>query len=51
MREWPRLLRQSAEQAGLSGTASIDASGFQRDQSSSHYRHRAGYSFNAGLNN
>ena len=47
MQELRRLLRRSAEQAGLSGTASIDASGFQRDQSSSHYRHRAGYSFNA----
>jgi IS5 family transposase len=47
MRELRRLLRRSAEQAGLSGTASVDASGFQRDQSSSHYRNRAGYSFNA----
>lgn len=46
MQELRRLLRRSAEQAGLSGTASIDASGFQRDQSSSHYRNRAGYSFN-----
>jgi IS5 family transposase len=47
MQELRRLLRASAEQAGLSGTASIDASGFQRDQASSHYRNRAGYSFNA----
>lgn len=47
MQELRRLLRSSAEQAGLSGTGSIDASGFQRDQSSSHYRNRAGYSFNA----
>ena len=47
MKELRRLLRRSAEQAGLSGTASIDASGFQRDQASSHYRNRAGYSFNA----
>lgn len=39
------LLRSSAEQAGFSGTAAIDASGFQRDQSSYHYRKRAGYSF------
>jgi IS5 family transposase len=47
MEELRRLLRSSAEQAGLSGTGSIDASGFQRDQSSSHYRNRAGYSFNS----
>lgn len=47
MQELRRLLRRSAEQAGLTGTASVDASGFQRDQSSSHYRNRAGYSFNA----
>ncbi|RZV12572.1 IS5 family transposase [Natrinema hispanicum] len=47
MKELRRLLRRSAEQAGLSGTASIDASGFQRDQASSHYRNRVGYSFNA----
>jgi IS5 family transposase len=47
MQELRRLLRRSAEQAGLSGTVSIDASGFQRDQSSSHYRNRTGYSFNA----
>ncbi|SNR67612.1 Transposase and inactivated derivatives, IS5 family, partial [Halorubrum ezzemoulense] len=47
MKELRRLLRASAEQAGLSGTASIDASGFQRDQASSHYRNRVGYSFNA----
>ncbi len=47
MKELRCLLCRSAEQAGFSGTGSIDASGFQRDQSSSHYRHRAGYSFNA----
>ena len=47
MKELRCLLRRSAEQADFSGTGSIDASGFQRDQSSSHYRHRAGYSFNA----
>ena len=47
MQELRRLLRASAEQAGLSGTASVDASGFQRDQASSHYRNRVGYSFNA----
>jgi IS5 family transposase len=39
------LLRGTAEQAGISGTAAIDASGFQRDQASSHYRKRANYSF------
>jgi len=37
MNELRRLLHASAEQAGFSGTASIDASGFQRDQASSHY--------------
>jgi IS5 family transposase len=47
MKELRRLLRASAEQAGLSGTVSIDASGFQRDQASSHYRNRVDYSFNA----
>jgi len=47
MQELRRLLRASAEQAGLSGYSSIDASGFQRDQASSHYRNRVGYSFNA----
>ena len=47
MQELRRLLRRSAEQAELSGTASIDAGGFQRDQASSHYRNRVGYSFNA----
>jgi len=36
VQELRRLLRASAEQAGPSGTASIDASGFQRDQASSH---------------
>ncbi|WP_458191239.1 transposase, partial [Haladaptatus sp. NG-WS-4] len=45
MRELRRLLRASAEQAGWSGQAAIDASGFQRDQTSHHYRTRAGYSF------
>lgn len=39
--------RGTAEQAGISGTGAIDASGFQRDQSSYHYRKRAGYSFRA----
>ena len=47
MRQLRRLLRETAEQAGLSGQASIDASGFQRDQTSSHYRKRADYSFRA----
>jgi len=45
MRELRSLLRHSAEQAGWSGTAAIDASGFQRDQTSYHYRNRAGFSF------
>ena len=36
---------RSAEQAGWSGVAAIDASGFQRDQTSHHYRNRANYSF------
>ena len=45
MRELRRLLRDSAEQAGWSGEAAIDASGFQRDQTSYHYRDRANYSF------
>ena len=45
MRELRRLLRASAEQAGWSGTAAIDASGFQRDQTSHHYRNRANCSF------
>jgi len=40
-----RLLRASAEQAGWSGEAAIDASSFQRDQTSYHYRDRANYSF------
>ncbi len=40
-----RELRRSAEQAGWSGEAAIDASGFQRDQTSYHYRDRANYSF------
>jgi len=47
MRELRRLLRESAEQAGWSGTAAIDASGFQRDQTSYHYRNRANFSFQA----
>ena len=45
MRELRRLLCQSAEQAVWSGEAAIDASGFQRDQTSYHYRNRADYSF------
>jgi IS5 family transposase len=44
MRELRRLLRLSAEQAGWTGEAAIDASGFQRDQTSYHYRNRADYS-------
>jgi len=44
MRELRRLLRNSAEQAGWSGEAAIDASGFQRDQTSYHYRDRANFS-------
>ncbi len=40
-----RELRRSAEQAGWSGEAAINASGFQRDQISYHYRDRANYSF------
>ncbi|GAA0452393.1 hypothetical protein GCM10008985_05090 [Halococcus dombrowskii] len=45
MSELRRLLRASAEQAGWSGEAAIDVSGFQRDQTSYHYRNRADYSF------
>jgi len=45
MLELRSLLRASAEQAGWSGVAAIDASGFQRDQTSYHYRNRAGFSF------
>lgn len=37
-------LRRSAEQAGWSGEVVIDASGFQRDQTSYHYHDRANYS-------
>jgi len=37
-------LRASAEQAGWSGETAIDASGFQRDQTSFHYRDCANYS-------
>jgi len=44
MRELRRLLRRRAEQAGWSGVAAIDASGFQGDQTSYHYRTRANYS-------
>jgi IS5 family transposase len=44
MRELPSLLRTSAEQAGWTGAAAIDASSFQRDQTSSYYRNRANYS-------
>jgi IS5 family transposase len=43
MRELRRLLRASAEQAGWSGEAAIDAGGFQRDQTSYHYRDRTNY--------
>lgn len=45
MRELPRQLRPSAEQAGWSGQATIDASGFQRDKTSYHYRDWADFSF------
>ncbi len=44
MRELRCLLRSSAEQAGWTGEAAINASGFQRDQTSFHYRDRANYS-------
>ena len=47
MRELRRLLRASAEQAGWNGEATIDASDFQRDQTSYHYRKRADFSFHA----
>ena len=40
-----RELRRSAEQAGWSGEAAIDASGFQRNQTSYHYCDRANCSF------
>ena len=39
-----RELRRSGEQAGWSGEAAIDANGFQRDETSYHYRDRANYS-------
>jgi len=44
MRELRRLLLLSAEQAGWTGAGAIDSSGFQRDQTSYHYRNRANYS-------
>jgi IS5 family transposase len=44
MCELRSLLRASAEQAGWTGFGAVDASGFQRDQTSSHYRNRANYS-------
>lgn len=47
MRHLRRLLRETAEQAGVAGHAAIDASGFQWNQTSSHYRKRADYSFQA----
>ncbi len=47
IREPRRLLRRNAEQAGWGGDAAIDASGFQRDQTSYHYRDRANYSFHS----
>ena len=47
MRELRRLLRASAEQAGWSGEAAIDAGGLQRDQTSYHYRKRADFSVHA----
>ncbi len=40
MSELRRLLRTSAEQAGWSGEAAIDTTGFQRDQTGYHYRDR-----------
>jgi IS5 family transposase len=39
-----REVRRRAEQADWSGKATIDASGFQHDQTSYHYRDRANYS-------
>jgi len=45
VRELRCLLRASAEQAGWSGEAATDASGFQRSQTSYHYRGRANYTF------
>ena len=45
MQELRRLLRILTEQAGCSGKAAIDANGFQRDQTSYHYRNRADCSF------
>ncbi len=45
MRGLRRLLRASAEQAGWSGEAAIDASGFQRVQTSFHHHDRANYSW------
>jgi len=45
MHDLRRLLRASAEQAGWSGEAAIDASGFQRDQTSYHHRYRVNYSW------
>ena len=45
MRELRSLLRASAQPAGWAGTAAIDASGFQRDQTSCYYRTRADFSF------
>ncbi len=45
MRELRRLLRASAEQTGWNSKAVIDASSFQRDQTSYHYRDRANYLF------
>jgi IS5 family transposase len=44
MRELRSLLRRNAEQAGWTGFGAIDASGFQRDQTSPHYHGRANYS-------
>ena len=44
MQQLRSLLRRSAEQAGWTGIGAIDAGGFQRDQTSPHYRNRANYS-------
>jgi Transposase and inactivated derivatives, IS5 family len=47
MEELRDLLRLSAEQVGWTGVGAVDASGFQRDQTSYRYRNRADYSFQA----
>lgn len=47
MEELRDLLRLSAEQVGWTGVGAIDASGFQRDQTSYRYRNRANFSFHS----